>query len=163
MKRNVALFLALTSLLLMTGCGTGNNSSHATETDVTETNESMVTENPWGVTLAVTNVTPTGATLVCTQSGGNPTGDLQTGSPYQIQVYTEDGWMEAPRDSVELAWTMEAWMIPKNDSVEWSVNWEYLYGTLPSGTYRISKQIMDFRATGNYDTQVYYAEFAITD
>lgn len=35
---------------------------------------------PWGVTLKVSKVTPKGMTLECNQSGGEPTGELQTGS-----------------------------------------------------------------------------------
>ena len=40
-------------------------------------------------------------------------------------------------------------------------NWEWLYGELPEGNYRIAKEIMDFRETGEYDTAIHYAEFRI--
>ena len=43
------------------------------------------------------------------------------------------------------------------------MNWERLYGELPSGSYRIGKEVMDFRATGDYDTNDYYAYFEIED
>jgi len=56
---------------------------------------------------------------------------------------------------------MEAWIIPMNDSVEWNVDWEWLYGQLSPGTYRIVKEIMNFRGTGDYDKAEYYAEFTI--
>ena len=61
----------------------------------------------------------------------------------------------------DLAWTSEAWCIPANDTCEWEVNWEWLYGELPEGNYRIAKEIMDFRGTGEYDTAIHYAEFRI--
>lgn len=63
----------------------------------------------------------------------------------------------------ELAWTMEAWAIPSNTETEWEVNWSRLYGELPAGTYRISKSVMDFRDTGDYDTKTYYAGFDLVD
>lgn len=83
-----------------------------------------------------------------------------TGSPYLVQKYEDGEWisLETPDGT---AWTMEAWPIPINDTVEWKVNWEWLFGSLPSGHYRIGKSFMDFRAAGDYDQAVIYAEFDI--
>ena len=61
----------------------------------------------------------------------------------------------------EVGWTAEAWIIPMNDTVEWEVDWEWLYGSLTEGRYRIGKEIMDFRGTGDYDKEMHYAEFEI--
>jgi len=111
------------------------------------------------------HITPTSATLVCTQEGGAPTGELQTGSWYIIEIWTkEKGWKEADRVfQGDLAWTMEAWAIPQNKKSEWSVNWEFLYGELPLGKYRLGKEVMDFRKTGDFDTSVYFAYFTIDE
>ena len=43
----------------------------------------------------------------------------------------------------------------------WEIDWNWLYGELPAGKYRIGKEIMDFRGTGDYDTSIYFAEFEI--
>ena len=124
--------------------------------------EFMIFEETWGIELRVENVTPTGATIKCTQSGGEPTGELQTGGWYILETWTqEQGWIEAPCFA-EVGWTQEAWMIPMNDTCEWEVNWEWLYGTLSEGKYRIGKDITDFRGTGDYYNAIYYAEFEIT-
>ena len=124
--------------------------------------EFMIFEETWGITLTAENVTPTSATIKCTQSGGEPTGELHTGSWYILETWTQEkGWHEAPYFA-EVAWTQEAWIIPMNDSCEWEVNWEWLYGTLSEGKYRIGKDIIDFRGTGDYDNVIYYAEFEIT-
>ncbi len=48
--------------------------------------------SPLGVTLTAEDVTPNGLTLVCTQSGGAPTGELQTGSRFWLEVYSESNW-----------------------------------------------------------------------
>ena len=123
--------------------------------------EFMIFDETWGITLTAEDITSTGVTIRCTQSGGEPTGKLQTGSWYILENWTrENGWQEAPCFA-EVAWTEEAWLIPKDDTCEWKVNWEWLYGVLPSGKYRIGKSIMDFRGTGDYDTAIYYAEFEI--
>lgn len=122
----------------------------------------IINEN-WGITLTAENITPTGAVIKCTQSSGEPTGELQTGSWYIVENWTqENGWKEMPYViDGEIGWTAEAWMIPAEDTVEWEVNWEWLYGELPTGKYRIGKEIMDFRASGDYDKAVYFVQFNI--
>lgn len=121
--------------------------------------------NTWGVTFAAENVTPTGMTLVCTQSGGDATGSLETGSYYVIERMMPDNcWV--PVELViegELVWTAEAWIISRDGETSWEVNWEWLYGTLPGGVYRLGKQITDFRSSGNYDRTMVYAEFGILE
>lgn len=114
----------------------------------------------WGLTFSVKNVTSSGLTMVVTQSGGTLTGQLMTGRRYFIQKYENGEWifLETPED---LAWTMEAWGIPSNDSVEWDVTWNRIYGNLSAGQYRIGKNVMDFRAAGDYDVATIYAEFVI--
>ena len=125
--------------------------------------EFMIFEETWGVTLTAEDITSTGMTIKCIQSDGKPTGELQTGSWYILEIWTKEyGWKQMPTITQgEIAWTEEAWMIPKNDTCEWEVDWEWLYGAVPSGKYRIGKNIMDFRKSGDFDTAVYYAEFEI--
>ena len=127
------------------------------------TAEDMVAEETWGIALTAENVTPTSVIIKCTQSGGEPTGELQTGSWYIVENWTQEScWKEMPyiiQDNT--GWTDEAWMIPADDKVEWEVNWEWLYGELPAGKYRIGKEITDFRASGDFDKAIYFAEFII--
>ena len=125
--------------------------------------EFLIFDETWGITLTAENVTQTGVTIKCTQSGGEPTGELQTGSWYILETWTrEKGWIQMPYIiDGEVGWNSEAWMIPINDTCEWEVNWEWLYGAVPSGKYRIGKSIDDFRGTGDFDTATYYAEFEI--
>ena len=118
----------------------------------------------WGVTLTAADVTPTGLTIRCAQSGGAVTGTLETGSYYVVERLVDGIWV--PLKVVfegNYSWTLEAWVVPKDDTVEWQVNWEWLYGPLPGGVYRIGKELMDFRSGGNYDTMMIYAEFSITE
>lgn len=123
--------------------------------------EFMKFEETWGITLTAEKVTPTSMIIKCIQSGGEPTGELQTGTWYILEIWTkENGWQEAPCFA-EVTWTEEAWIIPMNNSCEWEVDWEGLYGTLLTGKYRIGKEIMDFRSSGDYDTAIYFAEFEI--
>ena len=117
----------------------------------------------WGITLNVSKVTPKRMTLECNQSGGEPTGELQTGNWYIVERWTkENGWQEAEYIiDGNIGWTEEAWMIPMEATTVWEIDWNWLYGELPAGKYRIGKEIMDFRGTGDYDTSIYFAEFEI--
>ena len=120
-------------------------------------------EADWGITLSVKDVTPTGMTLVCSQSGGEITGELECGCDYSLLVNTDGNWNAVPYLVDNVAWTAEAYYLPLNDSIEFELNWERLYGELPAGTYRIVKGFMDFREPGDYDSQTYYTEFEIAE
>ncbi|MBQ3532023.1 MAG: hypothetical protein IJA05_08945 [Oscillospiraceae bacterium] len=112
----------------------------------------------WGLTLSVSSVTPTGATLIFKQSGGNPTGELMTGSHYRLE--NENGELPYIVEG-DVAWTSEAYMIKKDGEIQMQANWEGLYGTLEPGTYRIYKGVMDWREAGDSDSKEYFAEFTI--
>lgn len=132
---------------------------------ISRTSATSAYQDPWGVKLTAKNITPSGLTIVCTQQDGEPTGELQTGSYYGLEVLRDGKWVAVdllPMD-YELAWTSEAWIIPGDEETEWEVDWTRLYGELPVGNYRIGKSIMDFRGTGDYDTNTYYAAFDIVD
>lgn len=153
MKKLFAIILAL-MLLFITGCAqTAGTSGSGEESD------------EWGITLSAQDVTATGMTLVCIQSGETPTGELQTGSPFAIEQLLDEEWLPVPTAPgiLDWAWTMEAWMIQPDTTTKWDVNWEFLYGELGPGIYRIQKEIMHFRGPGDYTKRPYYAEFAIVD
>lgn len=172
MKRIMGLISALHLLLSCTACRAGMESLRTEETPSGETDAEEITEEQaqaeqksvWGITLTVKNVTPTGLTLICTQSGGEPTGELETGSYYTVQRLMNGEWLKAEYteiDEEQVGWTGEGWLIPKEDTVEWEVDWSWLYDELPAGQYRIGKEIVDFRETGDFDTAILYAEFTI--
>ena len=119
----------------------------------------------WGLELNATNVSSVGLTLLFNQSGGDPKGDLQTGSYYWLEKHVENEWVpvEILSSAQDVGWTDEAYIINMNDITEWEVNWEWLYGELPIGRYRIGKEIMDFRGTGVFNTLKYYADFNIVE
>lgn len=136
--------------------GSGQIEGTTESTQVTE-----VEQTKWGITLSVENVTPVGLTLVCIQSGGIQTGQLQTGSFYKLLVWHDETWQEVPCLIGEVAWKEVAYSIPLDDRVAWEIEWESLYGELPAGTYRIVKPISDFRGPGDYDTEECWVEFEI--
>ena len=109
-----------------------------------------------GITMTVEDLTPTGCTLKVTQSGGSPTGSVECGCDYFVEQLVEEKWtaLETPEN---LCWTAEGYFLSKRTET-FELNWEYIYGALPSGTYRIGKVILDWRAPGDYDSQDHYTE-----
>lgn len=169
-KISLVLGVLLLCAFAFTGCSEQENiiSAQISEIEKVEiggyTNGSVIDkwDNALGIRFSVSNVTATGLTLICEQSGGKPTGTLQTGNVYWLEKEADGEW-EAINPLQNLVWTDEALLIPMNGETEWTLNWSHIYGKLPAGTYRIGKRIMDFRGTGDYDEQAYYAEFEIID
>ena len=154
MKR---LTIFVCTLLLVLACfGCSKN---------TDSDEPMneVAANKWGITLEAEQVTASGLTLVCHQSGGEAVADLMTGSYYAVQRLEDSEYtaVDCLSQEDEIVWTMEAWGIQKGNTTRWDVNWTWLYGELPAGEYRIGKRIMNFRGTGDYDEEMVYANFVI--
>lgn len=119
--------------------------------------------NPWGITLEAENVTAVGLTLICRQSGGTDVSELNTGSEYTLQRLEGDEWVDVeylPQE-YDVAWTSEAWIIQQEGVTSWDVNWEWLYGQLPAGEYRIGKTVTNFAGPGDYDSELIFAEFTI--
>lgn len=120
-------------------------------------------EEMLGIKLEAPDASPAGLTLVCIQSGGRPTGKLFTGSYYWLEKETDGRWaeveMKLPEETV--GWTDEAWNIEMDGRTVWEVDWEWLYGQLEPGNYRIGKKINDFRGAGDYDKYDYYGGFSV--
>lgn len=85
---------------------------------------------------------------------------LQTGAWFTIQRKVDGAWYDlAP--IAEVAWHQIAYEISAGETTVLPVTWEYLYGELPAGQYRIVISIHDWRAPGDYDTYYLADEFEI--
>ena len=121
----------------------------------------FATSDKWGITLYADNVTPKGLTLKIEQFGGNPTGELQTGTWYELETTVNDEWQPVKTKLDNYGWDALAYAIKRNDITEIGVNWEFIYGELSPGYYRLSKEVMDFREAGNHDEEIYQVHFTI--
>ncbi|MBP3359346.1 MAG: hypothetical protein J6N52_00705 [Clostridia bacterium] len=116
----------------------------------------------WGVTLSSKDITNTGLTILCEQFGGAPTGELRTGEWFSLEVIKDDEWKPVETNPlIDYAWNDVAYGIKSNDITELKVDWEWLYGELPPGFYKLKKEIMDFSAAGDYDKDLYELYFTI--
>jgi len=127
----------------------------------------------WGIMLYGEDITAEGLTLVCQQHGTVP-GDrmtavgayqaqLMTGQPYWLEKLEDGVWVEVPTLYEEVVWTMEGWLVNRNDTTSWNVNWSHLYGKLEPGTYRIGKNFSMSNYLDESESQDYYAAFRIMD
>ena len=81
---------------------------------------------------------------------------LRYSEEYRIQVKKDENWYNI---NVELEFNVPLWELETNSEKEIELNWEYSYGNLPSGEYRIIKQVY----FENEEDQKFYisAEFVI--
>ncbi len=117
----------------------------------------------WGVSMWAEDVTATGLTLICEQFGGNADGQLQTGEWYTLEAMNEENeWVDVPTNPlIDYAWNSVAYNIKANEQSAFEIDWQWLYGKLPAGQYRIGKEIMNYRAPGDFDKEIYYADFYV--
>lgn len=120
----------------------------------------------WGITLSVKNISSTGLTLIVNQSGGALSGDLLTGELYRLAVLSGDNWIlveELPllEEAATRGWNSIAHVITADESREFDINWEWIFGELPAGTYRLMKEISGFIESENYGTFEYWVDFTV--
>lgn len=119
--------------------------------------------NQIGLSLSLKNISATGATLVFSQYDADaPTGELNYGSAFVLEAERNGTWEEAPI-VVEgnYAFNAAACIIKNGTTSETQLDWEWLYGTLAPGNYRLKKEIMDFRAAGDFDKYTVTAYFLL--
>lgn len=116
-----------------------------------------------GLSFSLKNISSSGATLVFRNYDAKaPTGSLEYGEDFLIEVQKNGVWEEVPVIlEGDYAFNAVAFVIPAGDSSEQELNWEWLYGTLAPGTYRIRKSIQDFRGSGDFDKYTVYAQFIL--
>jgi hypothetical protein len=54
-----------------------------------------------------------------------------------------------------------AYQLKRDEITDFKIDWEWLYGELEPGEYRIRKEVMDFVETGSNDKYMLYVHFMI--
>lgn len=118
-----------------------------------------------GLSFSLKKISSTGATLLLQNYDASaPTGQLEYGDDFAIEIQRDGIWDEVPvSPEGNYAFHDTAYTISTGDSSEQELNWEWLYGTLAPGTYRIKKSVLDFRAPGDYDKYTVYAQFILNE
>lgn len=152
--------------MLLLGCGrtdsiqTVNQSEYISDNLGNGAKINTDHNNKLGLNFSVVDVSPTGLKLICSQSGDQPFGILKTGSSYNLEIYMENNWYSVV-PITDKYWQLQVFTIEKNQYTEFNIDWEWLYGKLEPGKYRLEKEIMDVKEPGIHDDYTYYAEFEI--
>ena len=96
-----------------------------------------------GLMMNVSNVTPSGVTIHFRQYDDKSTGELTYGEGYTLERLVGQKWEAVPMIIDNGAFTDIGYIIPKNGEAEIETNWEWLYGKLEPGTYKITKLVID--------------------
>ena len=90
------------------------------------------------VTIQISDISSSGATLVITDTNPEP---YVYGEWYKIQRLTDGQWQDLLHVIDNAAFNAMGYIPDENGEVKFTINWEWLYGTLPAGTYRIFKEV----------------------
>lgn len=114
------------------------------------------------LSFSLKDIFPTGATLVFNQYDADaPAGELTYDDDYVIEIQKDGNWEKAPLIIEDYGINSIAYTIPTESISEHKLNWNWLYGSLAPGNYRIRKTIHDFREAGNYDEHIISAYFIL--
>lgn len=115
-----------------------------------------------GLSMSIRNIRRTSAELSFIQYDGNPKGNLEFGDDFIIERIEKGEWVEASTIvEGDYGFNDNAYPIIKEDVTDFEIDWEWLYGELEPGEYRIGKNVIDFVDTGSYDKYKIYIQFVI--
>lgn len=116
-----------------------------------------------GLLLTLKDISAAGATLVWDWYDPEAaTGELQCGDDFSLQRRKDGQWEEVPV-AIEGSYGFNAvaYLLPAGEKMEQELKWEWLYGQLSPGEYRIGKGVDNFRGSGDFDQYTIYAQFIL--
>ena len=122
----------------------------------------------WNLEMQVTNVTPSGLTVEFIQSGifyGSDKAQLMFGTEYTLKRLENGQWVDVemlPQEN-PVGWATVAYLIELNSTAAQGIDWEWLYGQLPAGHYRIGKGVTLDYTLDEDKHQTLYVEFDIAE
>lgn len=125
-----------------------------------DSSESQIDEI--GLSFSLKNISSTRATLIFRQYDADaPKGELVFGDDYFIEVQRDGKWESVPVVIKNAGFNAIAHIIFPEDSVEQEISWEWLYGELAPGEYRIGKSILESNESGGHQNYMIYAQFIL--
>ncbi|MBR6771744.1 MAG: hypothetical protein IKM28_11080 [Lachnospiraceae bacterium] len=111
-----------------------------------------------GVKLHMEKYTSSGGTMEISNFSQK---ELQYGDWFDVQIQTEGKWYSLAYVVENIAFNSIAYLLPQEKTKEKVVDWEFMYGVLPTGTYRIVTEVIDYHAPGDFERYYIAAEFHI--
>ena len=121
MKKVVVFVLIL--FLFITGC------SNSKETKLS---------NIKNVSINISNVSPSGATILIKDTNKNP---YKYEEWYEIETKINNKWVKVNPVIKDYGFNLVEYNVNENKEVEFILEWEWLYGKLEPGNYRLLKRV----------------------
>lgn len=161
MKTYVYALISLTfSFMFLLGCGQSNSGLSSAETDWETTPYETVNElDNITMTIKEGTISETGLTVTLKNDSDK---HCIYGESFSLEKKIGDYWYQVPVVLEEnFGFNSIGYDLAASTEDEWTVDWEWLYGSLDAGEYRIIKDILDFREAGDYDEYILSSEFTI--
>lgn len=149
-KRILAILLCGVMIFELTGCKTQKS-----ELNIGKKSDIIISQNDVVLSIKRETLTKEGCTLVLKNTSEK---NFEYGDPYEIEIKKNGKWYKINN---ELNFNLPAYLLNSKETKEIEVNWEYGYGKLPKGTYRIIKSIDYEYEQGKYEFFYTAAEFVI--
>lgn len=85
------------------------------------------------------------------------------GEQFVLEKNMKEQWYEVPVVINDYGFNSIGYEVASGGEGKWEVDWNWLYGSLTPGEYRIIKDVSDFRKTGDFDTYYLAAEFTLSE
>ncbi|SMP59232.1 immunoglobulin-like domain-containing protein [Anoxynatronum buryatiense] len=159
MKRNMNILVCVAiSFILLVGCGKEVNSNKISDMELT-TYETVNNFTDVTMTIKEETVSTTGLTVVFENNSDN---HVIYGEYFSLEEKSNNKWYQVPVTiDGDYGFNDIGYNLTSGENEEFIVDWEWLYGSLHAGEYRIVKDILDFRNTGDFDSYYVAAEFTI--
>ena len=113
-----------------------------------------------GVVMVIQDVSPSGLSFSFENSTEN---EYSYGSNFVLYTFRNNSWELVEPIIENWAFTMGGYLILPNSTTDnTAVDWEWLFGKLPSGEYKYQKEFLFIRNPGDFDTFVVSVEFSIS-
>lgn len=122
------IILFLSCLITLAGC---NKKEQYNESDY----EITTIEN---VSIDIYDISLTGATLIIKDMNEEP---YVYGEWYMLQKEEKGKWYNVETIIEDYGFNEMGYLVDENNEVKFVINWEWLYGKLPQGCYRILKEV----------------------
>lgn len=122
------IMLSLVLVISLSGCNKKEETKESTY-QVSKVNN---------IIMDITNISASGATLTITDSNEFP---YVYGEWYKIEKLIDGKWYDVETIRDDYGFNEIAYFVDENNKVKFEINWKWLYGELPTGNYRILKEI----------------------
>lgn len=159
MKRSYVSLFYLALTLMIFGCTNSSDNHSETPTDWKVSSYEDVNDFA-GVTMTVNaeSVSPTGLTVVFENSSES---QAIYGDFFELEKKIDKNWYQVPVAIDDYGFNDIGYELNPSETEELTVDWEWLYEKIDSGEYRIIKDVLDFRKTGDFDKYYLAAPFTI--